>query len=429
MGRRVPQEPFRRLRLDDQIRPDGKIRHLIDALLDFLHGPELFALRLVQRVEFLRVFIHRELAAGQFVFRVVLVDLGQREFADGHGFGLCLGIGGKVLTEVLTVGDQVLFALTVLIDVPVAPDDHGRRRDVVVRPELDRAVDGLGRGNGQVIPVFGERQSIALEVPLREDAVLVSHGRLVLFRGAVIFQRKGLRETAVLVHEGRAEQFRLHLFLDVRHLAVDVRADGVPVRHEPVDRHVAVRHGQPVEVRVPLSDDGLPDEQLGRPVFRELCPAAAVLRDPGVQVAGAVVAVVQDGGDEFSLPLAAERPVPGELAPEVAHGVALLRQGVSRVQARRRFQTVDGVAGAVVVEDLDGEVCLDVNGPPVHEFQFRMAPVFIGILIVGAARDVGDLHRDRLGRQRAQSRHTGADDQDDCHQSGEDPGPQIVCFQ
>ena len=429
MRGRVPQEPFRRLRLDDQIRPDGEFRHLIDALLHFLHGPEFFALRLVQRFEFLRVVINRELAAGQFVFRVVLVDLGQRKLADRHSFGLCLGISRKVLTEVLPVGDQVLLPAPGLADGAVAPHDHGGGRDVVVRPELDRPVVGFCRGDGQVVPVFGERQSIAPEIPFREDAVLVGHRRLVLFGGGVIFQRERLRKTAVLVHEGRAEQFRFHLLLDIRHLVVDVRADRVPVRHEPVDRHVTARHRQPVEVRVPLPDDGLPDEELGRPVLGELCPAAAVLRDPGVQVAGAVVAVVQDGGDEFSLPLTAECSVPGELASEEVHGVPLLGQGISRMQAGRRFQTVDGVAGVIVVEDLDREIRLHMDGPPVHEFQFGMAPARVGICVVGAAWDIGDLHRDGLGRQCSQPGHAGPDDQHDREQRGEDPGPQMVCFQ
>ena len=89
----VPQEPFRRLCLDDEVRADGKVRHLIDALLHFFHGADLFALRLIQSLELFRVVIDRELAAGQFVFGVVLVHLGQGQFADGCLLGLRLGIG------------------------------------------------------------------------------------------------------------------------------------------------------------------------------------------------------------------------------------------------------------------------------------------------------------------------------------------------
>ena len=421
MGGGVPQEPFRRLCLDDEVRADGKVCHLIDALLHFLHGADLLALRLIQSLELFRVVIDRELAAGQFVFGVVLVHLGQGQFADGCLLGLRLGIGREVLTQVGTVGDDILGPLSGLADGPVTPDHHRRSRHIVVRAELHGPIDGFGSGDGQVVPVFGEGQSIALEIPLRENSVLVGHRRLVLFRGGVVLQGKGLGEAAVLVHEGRTEQFGLHLFLDVRHLVVDVRADGVSIHHEPIDGHRPVRDIDAVEVRVPLPDDGFPDEELSRPVLRELCPATAVLRDPGVQVAGPVVAVVQDGGDELSLPLTAEGPVPGKLAAEKVYRVPLLRQLVAGMQARGWLQTVHDIAGVVIVHDLDGEVRLHFDGPAVHEFQLRVAPVLVGVLVVRAPGDVGDLYGDRLGGQRRESDDSCADEQDGCQQDRRGP--------
>ena len=427
VGLRVRQEAGGRFGLHDEVGTDREVRHLVDAGRDLFHGPELLAFLFVEFFQLFRIVIDRELSPGQFVFRVVLVDLREGQFADRHRLRVQLRERGERLIRSGAVRDKVLLAGAVRRVGPVSPDDHTGLGHAPRARQGDRLFQRLGGGQRQGVPRLRQCDARGRQVPFGEDAVRVGQRRFILFGRTVIFQRIGALFRTVLLQEGGREQFRFHLLLDVGHGGQDVGPDGVPAHDEPVDRYIARGHRKAVEIRVPLPDDDFPEEQLGRPVLREGRSARTVLGDPAGKARLSLVAVVQDRRHDLALPVAVQSPVPGQVLKKVFRG-CLFGQGVSGMEGRRGLDAVHRVAGVVVIEDLDREPGLFMDGPPVHEFQFGVAPVRVRSLAVRVPRDVRDLHGHRARSQGREAHDRGGREQDQRRQRGDEFSGECVLF-